>query len=92
MEKYIYLLAATAKYFLLNEVKTQYCRLSAVEVYGCRVSRLLRSLQWIRANLLSAQHDGGDLACYNLDADGEMAAMSCEMRIYEEDDSMLSSK
>jgi hypothetical protein len=33
----------------------------------------------------------GDLARFNLDMDGEMVAMGCEARIWEEDDSMQSS-
>jgi hypothetical protein len=33
----------------------------------------------------------GDLAHYNLDAGGEMAAIGCIARIWEEDDSVLSS-
>jgi hypothetical protein len=34
----------------------------------------------------------GDLARYNLDVNGEMAAMGCVARIWEEDDSVLSSE
>jgi hypothetical protein len=34
----------------------------------------------------------GDLACYNLDVGGEMMAMGCEGRMWEENNSLLSTR
>jgi hypothetical protein len=36
------------------------------------------------------QHDIGDLVCYNLDVSGEMATTGCAARVWEENDSVLS--
>jgi hypothetical protein len=76
----------------MNVIKTPTCsRLSAVDADGYQVSRPLRGLQLLHSDCLRAPHDvGGDLACYNLDVDGEMVVMGSVARIWEEDDSVLS--